>query len=374
VVPLEIGLHAEAHAMLERLGSLLDRCERVRADALPFEELRELGRLYRRAATLLARLRERGDDPEAIRYLNALCVRAYGHLTVPPRRTGAGTGRISLRIRAALGRTWRAQLAAWALLAIGVYVGAALVAREPRAAYALVPSSLGYSSERLDQLLADPEARLRFLGPQATPVARNAFFGSMLFANNTRVAMFALATGILAAVPTILLTVYNGVILGAFGAIFLRPPHGALFLAWILPHGIPELTAIALCSAGGLLLGSALVAPGRRGRRLALREAGESALLLLAAAVPLLIAAALIESFVRESTLGVASRLGVAAAMGAALGAWLIATRRLGRTLPDTAWLGEVVAPGPTARGGAQPGEVDTSATAPARSGTGGSD
>lgn len=326
---------------LARFEALLALCERARPADLAFGDLADLARRYRQATSMLARLRDRGEDPEAVRYLNALCVRAYSLLTVPGRSRAADTSFLE-RVRRALGRTWRAQLVAWALLAVGIYVGAALVERNPKATYALVPESLGYSAARMDRLLASPEERLAFLEPEAQPVSHNVLFGSSLFANNTRVGLFALAGGILAGIPTILLTVYNGTILGAFGAVFLRPPHHLEFLAWILPHGIPELTAIALCSAGGLLLGVPLVAPGRRGRRAAWGEAMEAALLLAAAAIPLLMAAALIESFVRESALGVTPRLAVAAGMALLVGGFLGASRREARRRPDARWIREL--------------------------------
>lgn len=326
---------------LERFEALLASCEGLRPAGLSFDDLRELARLYRRATAMLARLRERGEDPEAVRYLNALCVRAYSQVTAPARHDRSGPA-LPGRVRAALGRTWGAQLVAWTLLAVGTYVGAALVAESPKAAHALLPRSLGYSPARVDRLLASPEERLVFLTPQGQSVSRNALFGSSLFANNTRVGLLALATGILAGIPTVLLTVYNGTILGAFGAIFFRPPHRTEFLAWLLPHGIPELTAIALCAAAGLLLGLPLLAPGRRGRRAAWREAIDSALLLVGAAVPLLLAAALIESFVRESALGVGPRLAVAAVMAALVGGFMVASRREARQRPDLRWLYEL--------------------------------
>ena len=74
----------DARRATERFEALLDRCERLRAGGLPFDELSELGRLYRAHTAQLARLRERDDDPAAIRHLNALCVRAYSFLYVPP--------------------------------------------------------------------------------------------------------------------------------------------------------------------------------------------------------------------------------------------------------------------------------------------------
>src|SRR5437870_11374627 len=74
----------DARRATERFEAQLDRCERLRAGGLPFDELGELGRRYRAHTARLARLRERDDDPAEIRHLNALCVRAYSFLYVPP--------------------------------------------------------------------------------------------------------------------------------------------------------------------------------------------------------------------------------------------------------------------------------------------------
>ena len=79
--------------------------------------------------------------------------------------------------------------------------------------------------------------------------------------------VFKPALEILAGVPTILFQVYNGLLVGALGSVFFSDPWPFEFLAWILPHGIPEFTAITLCAAAGLLLGGAVALPGRRRRR-----------------------------------------------------------------------------------------------------------
>jgi uncharacterized membrane protein SpoIIM required for sporulation len=89
--------------------------------------------------------------------------------------------------------------------------------------------------------------------------------------------------------------------LGGFAAIFLRGPTGPAFLLWLLPHGIPELLAIVLCSGAGIALGMAVATPPREGRQHALRRAGRDAVALLPAIVVLFTLAAIIESYVRES-------------------------------------------------------------------------
>lgn len=291
-----------------RFASLLDRVERI--GRLDVEELRELARLYRLHLARLARERERADDPDRLRLLNALCVRAHTMLHVPP----AGTGRSVLAsLRQGLAGTRPAIAAAAALLAAGLVVGIGLGLRDPAAVHAIVPSTSGYDPGTVDALLASADARATFLARDAVPVVTNAVFGASLFANNTRVGLLAFAAGLLAGIPTVLLTVYNGLLIGAFSSIFLRDVVPLDFLAWILPHGIPELTAIVLCGAGGLVFGSAVVAPGRAGRRLAIPRAATRAVALAALALPLFAIAALVESFVRESTVSTAARFGVAA-------------------------------------------------------------
>jgi uncharacterized membrane protein SpoIIM required for sporulation len=318
----------------------------VRVRGLGFDELREVGRLYRRCAARLARLRERGDDPETIRHLNALCVRAHGLLYASQREPEAARPRLGARLADAIARSWRVQVLAWVLLGAGAVLGAGLGLRDDDALYALVPADLGYSDGGLEALAHSPTARAAFFAHDRTSAAHNALFGSSLFARNTRVGLLSFATGILGGVPTVLLQTYNGLVLGAFASIFARDPLPVAFAAWILPHAIPELTAITLCAAAGLLLGFAIASPGRGGRRSALREAQDPALLLFGASIPLFALAAAVESFVRESALGDAARLAIAAGFALALAAALAAVRRLARRRhPDLRWLDELNAP-----------------------------
>ncbi len=329
----------------ERLERLLTRAERLRTVALGFDELRELGRLYRRATARLARLRARGDDPETIQHLNASCVRAHGilyaHGGSPARSRQLGS-----RLAGALANTWHAQALAWALLLLGTLLGAALCARSDEALYALVPESLGYSDGGLEALASSPESRAEFLRREETPASVNALFGSTLFVHNTQFGLLAFATGILGGVPTVIFGIYNGMVLGALGSVFFRDPLPIEFLAWILPHGVPELTAISLCIAAGLLLGSAVAVPGRDGREAALRRQADAALLLFGASIPLFFVAALVESFVRQSELSTAVRLGVAGSFSALEGALLWYTRQLARRRRSTTdWLSDLLRP-----------------------------
>lgn len=310
----------------------------MRSSHLAFAELRELGALYRRHIARLALIREAGHDPAAIHHLNALCLRAYTLLyaAAPSKRRAAWLEELP----AALARTWVAQMAAWVLLLAGFIVGAALIRLDPQAPHALIPRTLGYSPGMIDRLSSSAAERAKFLERDGKELGQRIFFGSALFAHNTRVGLLSLAAGILAGIPTVLLQLYNGIILGAFAAIFLADPWPLPFIAWILPHAIPELTAISLCAAGGLLLGGAVAAPGRGTRRQALRAAVEPALSLFVVALPLFALAAAIEGIVREADIGITPRLLIGGAGLICVVSWLGMTRWLARrSQVDTSWL-----------------------------------
>jgi len=239
-------------------------------------------------------------------------VRAHAFLYSAQTRRGRVRSAARLFV-SALSGTARLQALAWSVMAIGAGIGFSLVVLDPAALYALMPASLGYDVDQIDRLYRSAEARDLFLAREPTAAAQNLLFGSYLFANNTRIGILAFASGILFGLPTVLLQLYNGIMIGTISAIFLRHGHAIDYLAWLLPHGVPELTAITLCCTAGFVLGRAVVAPDRRTRGEALRRAGPTALALFLTSVPLFFMAAWIESFVRESALGRAPRFAIAA-------------------------------------------------------------
>jgi uncharacterized membrane protein SpoIIM required for sporulation len=332
----------ESEASLEEL---LERTERL-GRAVRFRDIRELARLYRLHSARLARLRTQNRDPEAIRYLNALCVRAYSLVyAMPKQRRRRGSFFLS-ELPATLASTWRVQLLVTLLLFAAAATGGRLAADDPRALTALVPAAM-YPPEALAWLASSHEARQSFLQREEGSTAQKSLFSTQLFAHNTRVGLLGFAVGILAGVPTVVLVLYNGLTLGAFASIFAADPDASNFWAWIIPHAIPELLAIILCSTGGLLMGLSLLSPGREGSAQALRGAARRALQLVIAALPLFVVAALIEGFVRESTLSTAARFGVAALALASLVGYVAAVVLLARRRPhiDVSFLATVARP-----------------------------
>src|SRR5437870_13105817 len=64
----------------QRLEELLDLLDRASLRRLRREEVRELGRIYRRTASDLAIARAESRDPRLVNYLNSLVIRAHGRI------------------------------------------------------------------------------------------------------------------------------------------------------------------------------------------------------------------------------------------------------------------------------------------------------
>jgi uncharacterized membrane protein SpoIIM required for sporulation len=139
-------------------------------------------------------------------------------------------------------------------------------------------------------------------------------------------------------VGTSALLFYNGVPLGALAVEDHQAGRGLFFWAWILPHGIPEITEIIIAGAAGLILARGLWLPGRRRRRDALRIEARRAAELLLGGIPLLILAGIIEgtvSQVHEPKIQYETKLAFAAIVGVAVfGYLLFAGRGLGDQQP----------------------------------------
>jgi hypothetical protein len=64
----------------QRLEDLLTLLDRMSLRRLHREEVRELGRIYRRTSSDLAIARAESRDPRLVNYLNSLVIRAHGRI------------------------------------------------------------------------------------------------------------------------------------------------------------------------------------------------------------------------------------------------------------------------------------------------------
>src|SRR5205807_124360 len=111
--------------------------------------------------------------------------------------------------------------------------------------------------------LEDLVGRSRHLGRQAT-------LAGQILTNNIQVSFVAFAGGILAGVGTTLVLLYNGALIGGVAGLTVAAGRPGPFLSLVAPHGVLELSVIAVSGAAGFSVGWSLIDPGRRSRRVAL--------------------------------------------------------------------------------------------------------
>ena len=234
----------------------------------------------------LAEARARNADPDRVRALESLVLRGHAMLYAPqPTPLMQGWRGILLAFPAAVRGAWRPiALATIATLAGGLW-GYAEVARDPASAAVLLAGGWEHNAEESFQDNPDNHG--------GNPV-RGVFY----FTHNASVALNVFALGATAGVGTVLMLIYNGIILGATFAVVgsLHTTRG--LLAFILPHSGVELTAIIIAAAAGLRLADGMLRPGWRTRREAFTLAARAALPLALGAASLLIIAGLVEGWV----------------------------------------------------------------------------
>ena len=291
---------AMARERREAWGAYTDLVEKGRAgglDRFTEAEVRAFGRLYRGVTADLARARTYGASPgllEAVeRWAGAghnLLYRAKGRAAVP---LGHWIGREMPR---AVRRHRRPVLLAALLLFGPMLASYAAVRESPARARAIMPAGMLARAENT----ARGDINASYIDVDG---AERSAFSSAIVTNNVQVSFVAFAAGLLAGAGTVLILVFNGVLLGAAFGLYANNDVLGVILAFVFPHGVLELTAICLAGGAGLGLGSALLVPGRRTRREALRERGRAFLSLVGGAVLLLVVAGLVEGFYSPSGL-----------------------------------------------------------------------
>lgn len=279
---------------------------------------------YRQAATELARVRAFSPDKRLAEFIEQSV--ATAHFAVYRRRRPSAASVLSAAVfgfPAVVRKHWKYHVAALLLTFGAAAIAFWAVTTDPNTYYLFLGRDLAGGR--------DPSASREFLastlGPQETSADMDVFFSQFLFTHNTRVAFLCYAMGILLGLPTLYLLIKNGLMLGAFTALFVDKGLAIPYFAWILPHGVPEFGAIILCGGAGLMLGHRLLNPGKRARKEALREAAADASVTALGCVPLLLMAGLIEGIFRQSHASTELRYGLFLLMLVGLGAWIVFTR-----------------------------------------------
>jgi len=315
---------SERRGEWDELEDLLASVERGGLSSLGIDGAKRFGKLYRSVSSDLIRARTELVDPSVTDYLNDLVARSYAQIH-------AGSGQRGKRLLAffveEFPRLFRLEWKAIALAATlffgGAGVGAITVAVDADALGVVIPEQhqAWTPSERIERDTGGAEHG----GHQA------AQFSSFLFTHNIQVSFLVFAMGLTFGVGTVSLLFYNGVPIGALAMQYHQAGQDLFFWAWILPHGIPELTSIFVAGGAGLLLARGLLMPGRRRRRDALVMEAKQAALLVVGVMPVLVVAGLIEgtiSQMHEPVMPYWFKLIFAALIGTGLYAWLLLAGR----------------------------------------------
>lgn len=115
--------------------------------------------------------------------------------------------------------------------------------------------------------------------------------------NNISIDFRCFAGGVFFGVGSIFFLVFNGVHIGSIAGYLTDAGAGHAFWGFVAGHSAPELLGAAVSGAAGLLLGKALLMPGKLRRWEALREVAPEALALLGGAALMTFCAAIVEGF-----------------------------------------------------------------------------
>jgi uncharacterized membrane protein SpoIIM required for sporulation len=316
--PRSVRFRSAREAEWSELESILDRAFSRGPRTLTPDELERLPLLYRAAVSSLNVARKTALDRALVSYLDALVARAYLAIYTTSRPTQSPLRTLFFRKFPREVRRLAGEMSlSFALLAAGTVTAFLLTAHDPEWYFAFVEEGLsagrnpGASTEFLRSMLYDGEDEAL------------SFFASWLFSHNASIGLTAFALGFAAGVPTAFLMFTNGTMLGAFLALYNSRGLLVPLLGWLLPHGVPEISAILLCGGAGFVIGRAILAPGDESVGTALVLAGRRGSVVAAGAVVLFLYAGVIEGVFRQVVTDDVLRFAMAAFNAIWLAAWL---------------------------------------------------
>ena len=248
---------------------------------------------YRQICQQLALAEARGYSSHLIDRLQQLTLRGHQQFYRHRSHLGARTiafilGGFPQQVR----NQWRFVLAASLLFYGGLLAMGLLVFFVPELVYSVIDPAQVQSMESM----YDPDAQR--LGRFAERGSSDdwVMFGYYIM-NNIGIAFQTFASGLLFGLGSLFFLAFNGLMIGAVAGHLSGIGYGETFWSFVIGHGAFELNAIVLAGAAGLMLGWALLAPGRYPRGEALRLAAQKAIQLLTGAALFLLIAAFIEAY-----------------------------------------------------------------------------
>jgi uncharacterized membrane protein SpoIIM required for sporulation len=281
--------------------------------------VRRLGALYRGAVADLARGRRASATDPVVRGLEDLVNRARATVyAVPAGSRGSAVRYLASGYWRAVRERRRVVTLAWVLLLGSAALAWVWALHDPGAAAGVVPGSLAGGG-------GGPHRAIGLAAGQAAALSTS------IFTNNIGVTFTSFASGIAFGIAPAFFLLYNGLILGAVAGIAGATGHGIDVIELIVPHGLLELSCIAVSAAAGMRMGWALVEPGERGRIEALSAEAPRAVLLVIATAPWLVVAGLVEGFVTPHHLALLPALAVGVGVAAPYWAFVLTLGRRSR-------------------------------------------
>jgi uncharacterized membrane protein SpoIIM required for sporulation len=288
----------EREASWRELDQLVARMEAKSPSVLEPAELMRLPTLYRAALSSLSVARAISLDRSLLGYLENLANRAYFQIYGPR----AGMGRV-------LGQFFtEAWPHAVRTLARPIMLSVLVMMLSACAGYWLTQHDVEWYYTLMSQDIADGRSPasatddLRaalYDGADAGGDSLSAF-SSFLFVHNSRIALLCFALGIALGVPTLLLLISNGMMVGTFFALYAGRGLGFELGGWLIIHGGTELFAIALCGGAGFALADGLLFPGQKTRLRSLADRGRLAGTVALGSVGMLLVAGVLEGIGRQ--------------------------------------------------------------------------
>lgn len=281
------------------LEDLVQRVEKRGINSVSADELQKMPLLYRSALSSLSVARSIALDRNLLRYLEGLTLRAYLVVYGPRTSLAAGLGHFFRRgFPQAVCRIGWHILVSFAAFFIGLIAGYLIVNSDEEWFNAIVPDDL--SGGRGPTVTAEELRNTELFQPWQGYKETFIVFANYLFRHNSMVAILSFGLGFMAGVPTLLLMVYQGLILGAFIAIHARRGLFVDFIGWLSIHGVTEMGAFVLCGAAGLLVAEKILFPGRYTRLESLAIHGKQAAIVVGGSIAMLFIAGIIEGGFRQ--------------------------------------------------------------------------
>jgi uncharacterized membrane protein SpoIIM required for sporulation len=281
--------HADTWRRMESLLTALEgrrpRAPEVQAQCLP--------RLLRTVSAHYAIARARGYSPGLVSRLHALVRRGYRQLYRPRPRWPS---RLLHFASAGFPRAVRRHAGLFGLACCVFYGPMLAMGLACAADPTLIHSLLDAAQVAEYESMYDPANPRPGRAPMRQADDDVMMFGFYVW-NNVGIALRTFAWGLLAGVGSVFVLVLNALVIGAVAGHLTGLGAGTPFWSFVSGHSSLELTGITVAGTAGLLLGHALVAPGRVPRAAALRTHAIAALPLVLGATLLLVLAAVVEAF-----------------------------------------------------------------------------